>query len=188
MLRSSRWAISSAEAASCLELALDLAQFGAEEALGDGAGEEGDEAEPDEHEHGGDDLAAGVGRVDVGAERRHRRHRPVDPVPGAEVLLVLLEGVEQRAAADHGQQRQQRRVVEAPQGEDFARELGQAQQAQQPQQAQDPQPLQAGGKDRRGEDDEEEVERVVRGARRRGRGRPPASPPARTGTPARSPS
>ena len=161
MLRSSRWATSSAEAASCSSSRSTSTQFGAEEALRDSAGEEGDEAEPDEDEHGGDDLAAGVGRLDVGAERRHRRHRPVDPVPGAEVLLVLLEGVEQRPASDRGHQRHQSRVVEPSEGEDFPCETGQAEQPQESQQSQNPQPLQPRGKDRRGEDDEEEVERVV---------------------------
>ena len=68
--------------------------------------------------------------------------------------------------------RQQQRVAQALQREDLARELGQAQQAQQPQQAQDAQALQAGGQDRRGEEDDDDVERVVADARPSGRGRP----------------
>ena len=109
----------------------------------------------------GDDLAAGRRRVDVRAERGHRGHRPVDPVPGGEVLAVLLEADEEGAAGDRGQHREQRRVVQAAQREGLARELGEAQQAQQAQQAQDPQALQAGRQHRRGEDDDDQVERVV---------------------------
>ena len=74
---------------------------------------------------------------------------------------MLLEGVEEGAAADHRQQREQHRVAQALQREDLARELGQPQQAQEPQQAQGPQALQAGGQDRRGEEDDDQVERVA---------------------------
>src|SRR5258708_29583018 len=49
----------------------------------------------DDEDDAGDDLAAGGARVDVGAERGHRRDRPVDAVPEVEVLAVLLEGREQ---------------------------------------------------------------------------------------------
>ena len=143
-----------------LQLLLDLGDFGGEEALGEGAGEQGDEADADDEDDGGDDLAAGRRRVDVGAERGHRRDRPVEVVPEVEVL-VALEGAEEGGAADHGQQRQQQRVAQPLEREDLARELGQAQQAQQPQQAQGPQALQAGGQDRRGEEDDDDVERVV---------------------------
>ena len=66
-----------------LQLLLDLGDFGGEEALGEGAGEQGDEADADDEDDGGDDLAAGRGRGDVGAERGHRRHRPVEVVPEA---------------------------------------------------------------------------------------------------------
>ena len=48
-----------------LQLLLDLGDFGGEEALGEGAGEQGDEADADDEDGGGDDLAAGRGRVDV---------------------------------------------------------------------------------------------------------------------------
>ena len=74
---------------------------------------------------------------------------------------MLLEGAEDGAAADHGQHREERRVAEALQGEDLAGELGEAQQPQQAEQPQRPQALQAGGEDRRGEDDDDQVERVV---------------------------
>ena len=53
------------------------------------------------------------------------------------------------------------RVAHALEREDLTRELGQAQQPQQPQQAQGPQALQAGGQHRRGEEDDDQVERVV---------------------------
>ena len=74
---------------------------------------------------------------------------------------MLLEGAEERGAADRGQHRQQQRVAQPLQREDLARELGQPQQAQQAQQAQDPQALQAGRQHRRGEEDDDQVERVV---------------------------
>ncbi len=70
---------------------------------------------------------------------------------------MLLEGLEEGAAADHGQHREQHRVAQALQREDLARELGQAQQTQEPQQAQDAQALQAGRQDRRGEEDDDDV-------------------------------
>ena len=57
--------------------------------------------------------------------------------------MLLLEGDEEGAAADRGEHRQQRRVVQPLQREDLARELRQAQQAQQAEQAQDAQALQA---------------------------------------------
>ena len=166
-LCSSRRAIASALSCSACQLLLDLGDFGAEEALGEGAGEQGDEADADDQDRDRDDLAAGRRRVDVGAERGHRRHRPVDPVPGVEVLAVLLEGDEEGAAADHGQQGEQHRVVQALQREDLARELGEAQQAQQPQQPQHAQALQAGRQHRRGEDDDERGRAGGGGARAR---------------------
>ena len=160
-LRSSRRAIASAESSSLLELFLDLGDLGAEEALGEGAGEQGDEADADDQDHGRDDLAARRRRVDVRAERRHRRHRPVDPVPGVEVLGAALEGDEEGAAADHGQHREQHRVAQALEREDLVGELREAQQAQEPEEAEDPERLQAGGEERRREEDDRRVERVV---------------------------
>ena len=57
------------------------------------------------------------------------------------MLGVLLEGAEDGTAADDRQQREQRRVPQALEREDLARELGEPQQPQEPQEAQRPQAL-----------------------------------------------
>ncbi len=115
---------------------------------------------PIEQDHRRDDLAAGRRRVDVRPQRGHRRQRPVDPLPEVEVLF-LLEGGEAGAAGDDRQGGEQQRVADPLQREDLAREFGQAQEAEQPQQPQGPQSLQPRRQDRRRQEHDHQIQRVV---------------------------
>src|SRR5215207_7410249 len=143
---------------------LYLSNLLGDEALSGGSDQHREDPDPDDHHYDGDQATRLRDRPDVAVpDRRHRADGPPDAIPRVIDVVVrpLLDSREPSTAEEDRQQPKQRGPLKTLRGEQPPRGLDDSEQPEQPEQPEYAKRLQAGRKERRRQDDNGYVERIV---------------------------